>query len=165
MIELVISGGQTGADQAGWRAAKACGIATGGWMPKGFRTEDGFRPGFADLYGAREHESKEYPVRTAANVCDSDAILWFGSTKSPGFFCTHRAASSSRHARPMYVIRVPDGFHPPVSQVTTWLDLHGNIRRLNVAGNRESSSPGIGSWVERYLAELFRAIQQREGGG
>ena len=34
MIDLVISGGQTGVDQAGWRAAKACGIRTGGWMPK-----------------------------------------------------------------------------------------------------------------------------------
>ena len=33
MISRVISGGQTGADQAGWRAAKRCGIATGGeWM-------------------------------------------------------------------------------------------------------------------------------------
>jgi hypothetical protein len=26
MITMVISGGQTGADQAGWRAAEACGI-------------------------------------------------------------------------------------------------------------------------------------------
>ena len=34
MIELVISGGQTGADQAGWRSAKKAGIATGGYMPK-----------------------------------------------------------------------------------------------------------------------------------
>jgi hypothetical protein len=38
MIERVISGGQTGADQAGWRAARAAGIPTGGFMPKGFLT-------------------------------------------------------------------------------------------------------------------------------
>ncbi|HJT77421.1 MAG TPA: putative molybdenum carrier protein, partial [Gemmataceae bacterium] len=38
MLERVISGGQTGADQAGLAAAKACGIPTGGWMPKGFLT-------------------------------------------------------------------------------------------------------------------------------
>ena len=49
MIDRVISGGQTGADQAGWRAAKASGIPTGGWMPKGFLTEDGPRPEFAGL--------------------------------------------------------------------------------------------------------------------
>jgi Circularly permutated YpsA SLOG family len=33
MLDKVISGGQTGAAQAGWRAARAVGIATGGWMP------------------------------------------------------------------------------------------------------------------------------------
>ena len=30
MLERVVSGGQTGADQAGLRAARAFGIATGG---------------------------------------------------------------------------------------------------------------------------------------
>jgi hypothetical protein len=52
MLDKTISGGQTGADQAAWRAAKAHAIATGGWMPKGFLTEDGPRPEFAELYGA-----------------------------------------------------------------------------------------------------------------
>jgi hypothetical protein len=33
MIGKVISGGQTGVDQAALRAAKACGIPTGGWAP------------------------------------------------------------------------------------------------------------------------------------
>jgi hypothetical protein len=28
-----------------------------------------------------------------------------------------------------------------------------------VAGNRESSSPGIGAWVERYLTEVFRLLK------
>jgi hypothetical protein len=39
VLDRVVSGGQTGADQAGWRAARASGIATGGWMPEGFLTE------------------------------------------------------------------------------------------------------------------------------
>jgi len=30
MLERVVSGGQTGADQGGWRAARVAGIATGG---------------------------------------------------------------------------------------------------------------------------------------
>ena len=33
-LERVITGGQTGADQAGWRSAQAVGITTGGWMPQ-----------------------------------------------------------------------------------------------------------------------------------
>jgi Circularly permutated YpsA SLOG family len=39
VLDRVVSGGQTGADQAGWRAARAVGLATGGWMPYGFLTE------------------------------------------------------------------------------------------------------------------------------
>ena len=54
MLGKVITGGRTGADQAGWRAACAHGIITGGAMPKGDRTEDGPRPEFAELYGAVE---------------------------------------------------------------------------------------------------------------
>jgi Circularly permutated YpsA SLOG family len=50
MIELVISGGQTGADQAGLRAARASGIRCGGMAPKGWLTEAGPAPWLAD-YG------------------------------------------------------------------------------------------------------------------
>jgi hypothetical protein len=35
MLERIISGGQSGVDQAGWRAARALGLAAGGWMPLG----------------------------------------------------------------------------------------------------------------------------------
>ena len=59
MLERIVSGGQTGADQAGWRAAKALGIATGGWMARRFLTEDGPRPEFRKLYGAVEHPSPD----------------------------------------------------------------------------------------------------------
>src|SRR3954453_11218012 len=78
MLGRVTTGGQTGADQAGWRAAKRFGMATGGWMPLGFRTEgppdaegepgaDEEHPEFGELYGARAHESLEYRVRTREN--------------------------------------------------------------------------------------------------
>jgi hypothetical protein len=152
MIERVISGGQTGADQAGWRAARAVGIATGGWMPKGYLTEDGPRPEFAELYGAQEHTSPRYPFRTEANVWDAHVTLWFGDPASPGGRATSRvAAGFGRHF-------VVIGEHPPY-----WLSLHMNIHQewkvVNVAGNRESKAPGIGAWVERYLTEVFRLIR------
>lgn len=51
----IISGGQTGVDQAALRAAKRVGLPTGGWMPKGFLVEYDFRPDFAELYGMQEH--------------------------------------------------------------------------------------------------------------
>ena len=42
-------GGQTGADQGGLRAARACGIPTGGWAPRGWQTEDGPCPALANF--------------------------------------------------------------------------------------------------------------------
>jgi Circularly permutated YpsA SLOG family len=58
MITLVISGGQTGADQAGWRAAQACDIPTGGWMPLHFMTENGPDGSLGRLNVAGNPESK-----------------------------------------------------------------------------------------------------------
>jgi hypothetical protein len=66
MLGLVVTGGQTGADQGGWRAARAAGIPTGGWMTRGFLTEtpdgrgDESHPEFAGLYGAHELPSTRY---------------------------------------------------------------------------------------------------------
>src|ERR1700733_1932134 len=84
MLDKIISGGQTGVDQAAWRAAKACGVATSGWMPRGFLTEDGPRPEFAERYGAAEFPTNDDHARTEQNVQDSDATLWFGETTSLG---------------------------------------------------------------------------------
>ena len=44
MVERIISGGRTGADQAGLAVAKRLNIAIGGCMPKGWLTEAGPRP-------------------------------------------------------------------------------------------------------------------------
>ena len=41
MITKIISGGQTGADQAALDIAMKLGISHGGWMPKGRLTEAG----------------------------------------------------------------------------------------------------------------------------
>jgi hypothetical protein len=97
MLERIVNGGQTGADQGGWRAAQAFGIATGGWMSRGFLTEtaDGRgsepHPDFADRYGARELPTSSYPERTFANAWDSGATLWFGEIDTPGARATIEA--------------------------------------------------------------------------
>jgi hypothetical protein len=96
MIKLVISGGQTGADQAGWKAAEACGIPTGGWMPFGFLTEEGPQRWFANVYDAREMPTESYPARTVQNVKDSDGTLWFGTTDTPGAKTTLDACKRMR---------------------------------------------------------------------
>jgi hypothetical protein len=103
MITLVVSGGQTGADQAGWRAAQACGIETGGWMPLHFMTEDGPDSSFGRLYGAKAMPTGDYAARTARNIRESDGTLWFGNTDTPGAkigvpIATEKKQRSSRAA-------------------------------------------------------------------
>jgi hypothetical protein len=44
------------------------------------------------------------------------------------------------------------------SQLAAWI-LEQDVRILNVAGNRESRSLGIGAKVERFLADVFRQLR------
>jgi Circularly permutated YpsA SLOG family len=157
MIERVISGGQTGADQAAWRAARAAGIATGGWMPRGAWTEAGPRPEFADQYGAREHASAEPADRTVANVRDADATLIFtGESPGPGTLLTIAACREAGVPHRVVPLAQRSDETTP-ARMAAWL-AHQPIRTLNVAGDRESEAPGIGALVEAYLAELFRIL-------
>ena len=61
MIEKIISGGQSGTDQAAINAAIKLGITHGGWMPNGRITEDGLLP---ERYDLIELPSKFHPQRT-----------------------------------------------------------------------------------------------------
>jgi hypothetical protein len=153
MLDKIISGGQTGADQAGWRAAKASGVATGGAMPKGFQTEDGPRPGFAELYGAAEMPTDSYPARTEQNVRDSDATLWFGDTTTSGAQAT--VGACQRFGKPCLPIDPGAAFEP--SHVAAWV-AENRVKTLNVAGNRESDEPGIGDRVERFLGQVLQQL-------
>lgn len=155
MIERVISGGQTGADRAGWRAAQEFRIATGGWMPRGFLAEDGRHPGFARQFGAKETASDGYPERTRRNAQEADVTLWFGDPTSRGAILTFA------HCRGPHI-----AIHPPIARydwavddVAAWLDDPRNgFRVLNVAGNRASKNPEIGGFAEDYLVAVFARI-------
>ena len=70
----IVSGGQTGVDQGALEAAVDLGVDWGGWVPKGWRAENGTVP---EQFRARmqEHVSANYIVRTRQNVADSHATL------------------------------------------------------------------------------------------
>jgi hypothetical protein len=150
MIEKIVSGGQTGADQAAWRAARAFHVATGGWMPKGFLTEDGPRPEFAEQFGAAEMPTENAAARTEQNVQDSDATLWFGETTTSSAHTT--VGACHRFGKPCLPIYPSASFAP--AQVAKWI-VAGKFRILNVAGNRESDEPGIGERVEWFLGQVL----------
>ncbi len=54
MITKIISGGQTGADQAGLMVAHRLGLKRGGTAPPGFMTEEGPKPNFLQAMGLVE---------------------------------------------------------------------------------------------------------------
>ena len=155
ILEQVISGGQTGADRAGLIAAKAMGIATGGWMPFGFLAFDGEHPEFAELYGMTEMASRRYPPRTAMNVLHSDGTLRFATNwNSPGEWLT--AKLCEQYGKP-YLDVTLGGEISPVD-VMRWLT-NKNIRVLNVAGNSERTSPGIEEHVILFLDRAFQMLR------
>jgi hypothetical protein len=154
MLDKIISGGQTGADRAGWRAATAFGVATGGWMPKGFLTEDGPRPEFAERYGAAELPSDSDLTRTEQNVQDTDATLWFGATTTADAQAT--VGACHRFGKPCLPVYPGAAFEP--SHVATWIT-ENRIRMLNVAGNREAEEPGIGDRVEQFLGQVLSLVR------
>lgn len=164
MIIKVISGGQTGADQAGWDAAVAAGIPTGGWMPPRFMTETGPQPKFAKHYGAKELPGKlsladAYRERTNRNVCESDGTIFFGRSDSPGARLTIKCCGF--YAKPYLLIRpgvLNDG---RVRQAADWCRTRG-IGVLNVAGHRESGMKGIGLWTRTFLGAMFAELKTGE---
>ena len=149
-MQKIISGGQTGADQAGLRAAKFLGIPTGGWLPKDCMTLDGPRPDLIDLYSMREHTGG-YAARTEANVRDADGTIRIAEFfSSPGEKRTKRAIKWFNKVWFDVDVKNP----PDPEKVRTWLK-ENNIAVLNVAGNAEQTSPGIGDFAYRFLLTVF----------
>lgn len=153
-LERVISGGQTGADRAALVAARAAGIATGGWMPAGFLAHDGTHREFAELYRVRETPAAQYPHRTALNVKESDATLRFATAwDSPGEALT--LSLCREHGKSVFDVTPGGGVTP--EEVCEWL-VATRVRVLNVAGNSERTSPGIQEYVEGFLGDVFRLL-------
>ncbi len=155
MIELVRSGGQTGADIGGLRGARSAGVPTCGWAPRGWRTEAGPAPWLAD-FGVMEASSADYAVRTEMNVRESHGTLLVGDRGSAGSRLTLDLCR--RLGRPyLCVVWRPGMSATPrpdtVAAIRQWAGVLG-IRWLNVAGNRESVAPGI----EVATAALVSAV-------
>ena len=149
-LERIVSGGQSGADRAGLDAALLNGFLHGGWCPKGRKAEDGV----IDLkYDLTETTSAGYRTRTERNVRDSDGtlILTLSAVLTGGSLLTQNLAR--KHGRPsLHVSR--DGTSDPVAAIREFVNSQ-EIRRLNVAGSRESKEPGLHEWVLGVLCEAL----------
>jgi predicted Rossmann-fold nucleotide-binding protein len=154
MLERIISGCQTGADEGGLAAAKQLGLKTGGWMPAGYRTEIGSRKDLHDLYGLKCSSMGNYWHRTQLNVRDSDATIIFGSPDSSGSKLTIKYCKSM--SKPYMTI---SGSKEPVEEVLCEIIREfittNKVVTLNVAGNRESVNPGIFKFVKETLVSTL----------
>lgn len=159
MVRTITSGCQTGADQAGLRAARALEIDTTGYVTRGCRTEDGPRPDLRDLYNLIELESYDYKERTRRNVAMADGTVIFGK-RSIGSNTTEELCRIM--GKPCCWVYLPKEHRTPTIRVHAipasfrlWLALH-KVQVLNVAGNRESRNPGIGKLTEQFLMEALK---------
>lgn len=171
ILERMISGGQTGADEGALIAAKGFGLATGGWLPKGCRTERGPRRELLSGYGMQEclegtSTPSIYRIRALYNVRDSDGTLCFDLTSSTAtdnayFDCERlkkpfRCVMLDRTATGILTIGIA-AHHP--HNIAEWI-VENRIKTLNVCGNRASKVPDIGELVEKYLAAVFRLLRE-----
>jgi|694.fasta_scaffold24063_2 hypothetical protein len=166
MVQKVISGGQTGADQAGLFAAEACGIETGGWMPRDFLTLAGNRPEFEKRFKIISTLNPGYPVRTGLNVRDACGTIRVASRwMSAGQRCTLNAIRE--HRKPYIDVDMPPNREvdeAEVNRVVAWIRAN-QIKTLNVAGNSEpaslqSRSSGITAFTQIFLMKVFAKLKE-----
>jgi hypothetical protein len=153
-IKQLISGGQTGVDRAALDAALEFGIRCGGWCPRGRKAEDG---PIDRRYPLWETPSAQYAVRTEWNVRVGDAtlILTIGSPTG-GTALTKKLAND--FGKPCPVVDLEKS--PETVTVRQWLAKHA-VNVINVAGPRESTSPGVYQQAQIYLRRLFEGCRSR----
>jgi predicted Rossmann-fold nucleotide-binding protein len=147
-VSRIISGGQTGVDRAALDAALELGVPCGGWCPRGRRAEDGRIP---DHYPLKETSTKDYRVRTARNIMESDGtlILARGPLKG-GTALTWKLAEEFQ--KPCLVIDL--GKRPDAAKVRSWAAAN-RIDTLNVAGPREEEARGIHDLAVFFLKAVL----------
>ena len=148
----IFSGGQTGVDRAALDAAIELNIPYGGYLPKGRLAEDG--PLSEKYLNMFETSTNYYEERTKKNILHSDATLIFYSGKlTGGTLLTFNYAKQQN--KPYLTINLAKlTFEESIANIQIWLKkIHPKI--LNIAGPRESSSPGIYNQVKEILMMIF----------
>ncbi len=157
-IRKIVSGGQTGVDRAALDAAIENNIPYGGWSPKGRKAEDGI---IADKYLLEETFTDDYSERTKLNIRDSDGTLVF-VLKTPievtdGTNLTIKNAKTTK--KPLLIIELSKNISADI--LSDWIEKN-NIKVLNIAGPRESQSPGIYSSSFKFLHEFLSLYSEKK---
>jgi predicted Rossmann-fold nucleotide-binding protein len=148
---IIVSGGQSGVDRAALDFALENGIKCSGWCPAGRLAEDGM---IAHKYPLNETASKDPAVRTRLNVEQSDAtlIIYRGEMDEGTRLCKHTAKQINK---PLFIVNL--AATPEAKSFQQWFNTN-TIRKLNIAGPRESNTPGIYKATKVLLITLFEKI-------
>lgn len=155
ILKKIVSGCQTGADTAGLVAANALGLATGGWVPRDYRDENGHNREFMIEMGCKPCDVLGYEMRTALNVRDSDATIIFGDITSGGSKLTLHYVQ--KYKKPNLHLDYPWRMADRRKYFIEWLGKN-KVKVLNCAGNRESRNPGIEVAVTEFLLECLSEV-------
>lgn len=164
MIEKIVSGGQTGVDRAALDVAIRLNIPHGGWCPRGRAAEDGHIPERYQLRCPTDSDSEDkepniFNERTILNIRDSDGTLILvpamplPSTITDGTHVTIREIKNKRKPYLMIDLSKYD-----IDLIVRWVSKY-EIKVLNIAGPRESKSPGIYEWSVKCLDNIFREVK------
>lgn len=157
MIKQIVSGGQTGVDKAAFLIAEELMIPIGGWCTKGGLDENGVSVLEAHP-SLRETTSANPDERTKLNIRDSDGTLIIvpclplPERIKDGTWLT--ISEVEAQGKPHLIISLMER---DVDRIRDWISRE-KISVLNIAGPRESSSPGIHLEACGLFRELFSAF-------
>lgn len=157
MLRKIISGGQTGVDRGALEACIDMNFPYGGYVPKGRLAEDGKIP--KKFKNLKEMCTKDYPARTYENALASDGTIifiqeHFGIGK--GSLLTQDICV--RLNKPHIIFNLKQNEYT-LLVVLAFIEIF-KIKVLNMAGSRESSSPGIQKRTRKFVKML---IENRDG--
>lgn len=157
----IISGGQTGVDRGALEAALEVGVDFGGWAPQRFIAEDGVIPAVFRIK-MKQTSTADYRKRTRQNIISSDGTLIFVDAQradvGPGTALTLDLCNKLQkpHLRvPMDVRRTPDA--SLAEMIRAWCE-DEVVMVLNVAGPRETHSPGAQRWVKEQMILVLKPV-------
>lgn len=154
MIDKIISGGQTGADQAALDVAVKFNIPHGGWVPKGRKTEAGPLP---LRYRLAQMPTTDYRDRTRKNVMSSQGtVIFFRRRLTGGSRLTLELAETCEKPCCALDLMVNDPFEAAV--ILQSFAAENRISILNVAGPRASHDPGMYADVKLILETLLYLV-------
>ncbi|MBA2649221.1 MAG: putative molybdenum carrier protein [Legionella sp.] len=163
MLKKIVSGGQSGVDQAALAMAVEAGIKIGGWCPLKGCDENGknIRIKYPELKEAKTIKPDE---RTRLNIDDSDGTLVIvpfmplPKTIVDGTKLTIDYAIEKN--KPHLIVSISNK-DEAVEQILYWIE-HNEIHVLNIGGPRESSWPGIYEETCQLLDDLFYSLKPQD---